>query len=466
MTQLKKQALLASHHLGDNGSVANIPRSAPRQDTSKILTVVENECRVRVTPIGHRYKLARRTDQTLNAGPSQPEVDQRLVPARKSPWYEDTDAALLGLLYETVGNPSGWQPFLYALTKQSFFNRAVLSFHDAALRCGEIAAQVNCDPAAIDSYARHYAAISPWLAYPFVHPVGVLLTTEDVIPYADLLKTEYYQGFCRPWGYDLALRLTVLQDGARSMEVIAVGQRDDLERDRHIVGRLRHLAPHLLRVAQLSRQLAELQTRTVTTEVALDRLATAMMVINRSGRIVHWNSAAERLFAAADGLSIRCGELVTAYQGEGQTLRQLIAEALRASHNIAASPGGVMRLTRPSGRSSYEVLVAPVSDSTLALGFSGPLATVFVRDPEMQAVALPDRVQRLYGLTAAEAKLMQALVAGDTLEVAADRFGVRKETVRSQLRSVFLKTGTSSQVELVRLGLRGMATFDGAASPA
>ena len=128
-------------------------------------------------------------------------------------------------------------------------------------------------------------------------------------------------------------------------------------------------------------------------------------------------------------------------------------------------PGGVMRLTRPSGRSSYEVLVAPVSDSTLALGFSGPLATVFVRDPEIQAVALPDRLQRLYGLTAAEAKLMKALV-GYTLEGAADRFGVRKETVRSQLRSVFPKTGTSSQVELVRLGLRGIATFDRASSPA
>jgi len=417
-------------------------------------------------PIGHRYKLARRIDQTLNAGSLQPEVDRRLVrgrpPSRKSPSHQDTDAALLGLLYDTVGKPSGWQPFLYALTKESFFNRAVLSFHDTALRCGEIAEQVNCDPAAIDSYTRRYAAISPWLAR--LHPVGVVLTTEDVIPYSDLLKTEYYQGFCRRWGYNLAVRLTVLQDSARSMEVVAVGQRGDLQRDRYIVGRLQRLAPHLLRVAQLTRQLGELQTRTVATEDALDRLAIAMMVINRSGGIVHWNSAAERLFAAADGLSIRCDELITAYQGEGQTLGQLVAEALRASHNIAASPGGVMRLTRPSGRSSYEVLVAPLSDSTLALGFSGPLAAVFLRDPEIQTVALPDCLQRLYGLTAAEAKLMQVLVAGDTLEAAADRFGVSKETVRSQLKSVFLKTGTSSQVELIRLGLRGMAAFDGDSS--
>jgi len=249
------------------------------------------------------------------------------------------------------------------------------------------------------------------------------------------------------------------------MEVVAVGQRDDLERDRHIVGRLQHLAPHLLRVAQLTRQLAELQTRAVASEVALDRLATAMMVVNRSGRLVHWNSAAQRLFAAADGLSIRCDELITACPGEGQILRQLVAEALRTSYNIAASPGGVMRLTRPSGRSSYELLVAPLSDSTLALGFSGPLVAVFVRDPDVQAVALPERLQRLYGLTAAEAKLMQALLAGDTLDVAADRFGVAKETVRSQLKSVFLKTDTGNQVELVRLGLRGMAAFDEGSSP-
>ena len=72
-----------------------------------------------------------------------------------------------------------------------------------------------------------------------------------------------------------------------------------------------------------------------------------------------------------------------------------------------------------------------------------------------------DRLRRLYALTGAEARLAPALLAGDTLDVVGDRFGVRKETLRLQLKSVLLKSGTNCQIELTRLGLHGLAAFEG-----
>jgi DNA-binding CsgD family transcriptional regulator/PAS domain-containing protein len=396
---------------------------------------------------------------------SRPQIDDSLTAANRQTRQKsapaESDATLLELLYDTVGNPAGWQAFLHALTNGSYFNRAALSLHDAALPCGEIGAQVNIDAATVAAYAGHYAAVNPWLARPAERPLGVVLTAEHVVPYADLLKTEYYNDFCRPQRIDLAVGLTVLEDGARSMVVSAMGRRNDLERDRHIVHRLGRLAPHLVRVAQLNRQLATLETRTVAAEAALDRLATALFVLNASGHVVHFNSAAEQIVAAGDGLSIANKKLSATKHDETQTVLRLATAAIRASFSSETAPGGVMRISRPSGRMPYEVLVTPISSSTLRHEFTGPLAAVFARDPDAQVVAPMDRLRRLYELTGAEARLVQALLAGETLDIVRDRLGVGKETLRSQLKSVFLKTGTSSQIELTRLGLRGLAAFQG-----
>ncbi len=448
-----------------------IARSEPHTCMAGIVALIQNQCRVggipmpSISTIRRRLKSKRPNHRDFDTPTSRQQVNSSLIAGNRQNRQQtapgESDAILLGLLYDTVGNPTGWHPFLDSLTKDSYFNRAALSLHDTALPCGEIGAQVNIDDATVEAYARHYAAVNPWLARPAERPLGVVLTTEHVVPHADLLKTEYYHDFCRPQGIDLAVGLTVVEDGTRSMVVSAMGRRNDLERDRHIMGRLSRLAPHLVRVAQLNRQLVTLETRTISAEAALDRLGTAVFVVNVTGHVVHFNSAAQQIIAARDGLSIINKKLSAASLDETETVLRLVAEAIRASFSIETTPGGVIRINRPSGRMPYEVLVAPLSYRALGHAFTGPLAVVFARDPEAQVVAPMDRLRCLYALTGAEARLAQALLAGDTLDVVGERFGVGKETLRSQLKSVFLKTGTSSQIELIRVGLRGLATFHG-----
>ena len=70
-------------------------------------------------------------------------------------------------------------------------------------------------------------------------------------------------------------------------------------------------------------------------------------------------------------------------------------------------------------------------------------------------------LRRLYSMTGAEAELVRLLVEGASLRQAAERREVTLNTARTQLRAIFLKTGTKRQSELVQVVFAGiMAVYD------
>jgi DNA-binding CsgD family transcriptional regulator len=89
-----------------------------------------------------------------------------------------------------------------------------------------------------------------------------------------------------------------------------------------------------------------------------------------------------------------------------------------------------------------------------------PAAAVFLRDPESNA-AQPSQelVRRLFGLTRMEAALALLLAEGFTLDEAAEKMNVRRNTARTHLRSIFCKTGVTRQTMLVRLLLNSVITL-------
>jgi DNA-binding CsgD family transcriptional regulator len=84
-------------------------------------------------------------------------------------------------------------------------------------------------------------------------------------------------------------------------------------------------------------------------------------------------------------------------------------------------------------------------------------AIVFIIDPLSRRRLPMQRVRDAYGLTRAEVRVAFAVSAGISVVAAADLLGVSANTVKSHLRSVFIKTGARGQVELARL----MAVLDG-----
>jgi DNA-binding CsgD family transcriptional regulator len=89
-----------------------------------------------------------------------------------------------------------------------------------------------------------------------------------------------------------------------------------------------------------------------------------------------------------------------------------------------------------------------------------PAVVVFLRDPESNAVQPShELVRRLFELTRMEATLALLLAEGYTLDEAAEKMNVRRNTARTHLRSIFCKTGVTRQTMLVRLLLNSVITL-------
>ncbi len=77
---------------------------------------------------------------------------------------------------------------------------------------------------------------------------------------------------------------------------------------------------------------------------------------------------------------------------------------------------------------------------------------VFIHEPLGRQRPVPVQVlKELYGLTAAEARLVNSLYVGQSLQSAAATGGISLNTAKTVLKHVFVKCEVSSQAELLQL---------------
>jgi DNA-binding CsgD family transcriptional regulator len=175
---------------------------------------------------------------------------------------------------------------------------------------------------------------------------------------------------------------------------------------------------------------------------AFEMSGTAVVLVNRHGHVFKANQAAERVLV--DEIQIVNGRLVAKDTRATTALN-------RAIHNLLWSKTGGLSAPVALPRASRRPLLAypaRLSDST-ANALADCQAMVILIDPESRFPTPEMTLRTAFRLTEAEAKLATQLALGESLENVADQFGIAKETARSQLKSIFTKTGVHRQAELV-----------------
>jgi DNA-binding CsgD family transcriptional regulator len=84
-------------------------------------------------------------------------------------------------------------------------------------------------------------------------------------------------------------------------------------------------------------------------------------------------------------------------------------------------------------------------------GFALVQGFVVFADLEARPAPVGGDLMRVFGFTAAEARLADRLLGDASLEAAAESLGVAYSTARNQLRAIYQKTDTHSQGQLIAL---------------
>jgi len=79
---------------------------------------------------------------------------------------------------------------------------------------------------------------------------------------------------------------------------------------------------------------------------------------------------------------------------------------------------------------------------------------MFIKKQEEKPRLDPSRLAATFGLSPRQAALTGLLAEGATLAQAAVALGIAVDTARWHLRTVFERTGTHRQIDLVRLALQ------------
>jgi DNA-binding CsgD family transcriptional regulator len=145
--------------------------------------------------------------------------------------------------------------------------------------------------------------------------------------------------------------------------------------------------------------------------------------------------------------------LEATHPSEARRLGELVRAALRTTNGNGFHPAGAMHIHRARSDRPLTLLVSPFRGQGMPIFLSRPAVAVFIADPDQQGQAREQVMQELYGLTPAETELALLLAAGKSLKEAAAERSVSLETARSQLKTLFSKTNTRRQSELVRLVL-------------
>lgn len=355
----------------------------------------------------------------------------------------------IGTLYDCVTEPGRWPQALAGLSDLTGSVIAMLAVMDMSKRTTRFSA-VHGDPGVLEPLVTTYASYVPFFPILPRFEIDVPLDFDEMcklygpdgrdVWHASRTHTEWMAPNRLRTGFNLAVMKREESVGALTT---ITHENEPTTPARQAL--LTRLAPHIRRAVTIADLFEAEQRKTALFQKVIDSLAHPVLFVAGDLRLLHANPAAEALLR--DGTLVRQneGRLALTYGPAQKSVGHAVALGQRDEVLLGTIGIGVplVRTERPS-----IVHVLPLSRRPAAWLTQEAAAAIFIAAPGTSPLPAIEAIAALFGLTAAERRVAALAADGLTRSEIAEASGVSDQTVKSQLRVVYDKTGTRDQRQL------------------
>lgn len=368
---------------------------------------------------------------------------------------EDRLHEIIGLIYEAAIDPERWIAVMEQVSQSLNAAAITLLMHDFSTSGvadgppGVVIRTVGFDPAYIASYVEYYAGTNVWARNEEALREGMAVTSERLYPQAELDSTEFYADWLRPQQLKHAMGGIIVRDGPLAVKLSAlrsghVGCYTEPELDFY-----RRLLPHLRRACQINKRLEQERCQSAPAVAASQWAANSthlgILTLSESGQILASNPRGESLLRGPSPLRMCEGKLAGQEPHDTAQLMKSLQHTVSSGGTTHARLGG----ESPWGTCYVTMMPAPTTTMWTASEYRQLVLCLITESSLSRRVASARQLMELFTLTPAEARLARAIAQGDSVEDHVRAEGVRPSTARTQLQSIFAKTGVTSQRELI-----------------
>jgi DNA-binding CsgD family transcriptional regulator len=356
----------------------------------------------------------------------------------------------IGEIYDASLDPALWPATVAASCRILQSCASAIASIDLMLPAANITFSYGIDPSYLASFGKD-ASLYPFMKNLRLSDVGHTSAASQRMNAIDFRNSALYREWSEPKGHVIDLFNVTLERTATAVVHLGFVRHDTVGVvDAETINDLNLLFPHYRRAILIGKVIEHARVEAASLGDTLDGLTAGVFLVDENMRLVHTNQSGDRMLAERAVVRQDQDVLAPVTDSADSMLRRT-CEAIASGAPLGLEGIGVAIHGRDGDPYIAHVLPLTTGVRRKAGRFHRAVAAVFVRSAKLERPAALDAMAQLYGLTPAEIKALVGVVELGGIPAAARAYEVSPETIKTHMKRVYDKTGSSRQTDLVKL---------------